>query len=270
MDNILIPKGKICGRYFNIPIFILRLNSCTYEFVRICESASLIGRTMVTQSMWNEIMGYNPSDFKGDNIPVNNVSYIQIQEFIAKLTEMTLEHCGYRLLYRLMTEPEYQHAAGEHTNVFEDSTTIINAGLSTGFGGVSIWSAENSANRPHEVALTTPNEHGLYDMYGNLWEMCQGSHGGCISLDSSNHSFGDRDKSNTAPKRLDFDDDLSYRRAMLKWKLLYYKKCAQQLVLKGGAWNMPKESCVKETFLEIGENDKFANAGFRLTVQIYR
>lgn len=268
MENIVIPQGYLGGEPVDIPIFILRLNSCVYEFVRIRKGDGLIGRTMVTQSMWNEIMGYNPSDFKGNNIPVNNVSSIQIEEFISKLTELTSEYCGYRLSYRLMREEEYELAAGTYANVFNDSDTIINAGLKTGFGGLSIWCSENSGNRPHEVAMTPPNEHGLYDMYGNIWEMCQGTHDGFIPIGFTNRTFGNRDRSNTAPKRFDFDDDLSYRRAMLKWKLLYSSKCLQQLVLKGGAWNMPKENCVKETFLEIGENDKFSNAGFRICVSV--
>lgn len=265
MENIVIPIENVYT-----PIFILRLKSCVYEFIRVLVNGPLVGRTMVTQQMWEEIMGYNPSDYKGDNIPVNNISYTQIQEFIAKLTELTSVHCGYRLSYRLMTEPEYQHAAGEQNNIFGDSDTVINAGLQTGFSGVHIWCSENSGNKPHEVAMTTPNEYGLYDMYGNIWEMCQETHDGFIPIGSTNHTFGNRDRSNTAPKRFDFDDDLSYRRAMLKWELLYSNKCLQQLVLKGGAWNMPKESCVKETFLEIGKNDKFSNAGFRLMVEIYR
>lgn len=260
MGNIVIPQGKITrGKPVDIPIFILRLDSCVYEFVRIREGDGLIGRTMVTQSMWNEIMGYNPSDFKGNNIPVNNVSCIQIQKFINKLTSLTSWHCGYNLLYRLMREEEYELAAGTYANVFNDSDTIINAGLSTGFGGVSIWSAENSANRPHEVALTTPNEHGLYDMYGNLWEIC------------AQQEFY-KGESISAPQRNDYDDDLAYKRAELKWKLLerHSGGFRPKILLKGGAWNMPKESCVRESSLEIGENDKFANAGFRLMVNIFK
>lgn len=264
------PKGKIDCPFppaNTHPIFILRMKSCVYEFIQIIDKRiTLIGRTMVTQKMWEEITGYNPSDFKGDNIPVTNVSYIQIKEFIAKLTELTSEHCGYRLFYSLMSEPEYEDAAGMHTNVFGDTDTIINAGLSTGFSGLDICCAENSGNRPREVALTPPNEHGLYDMYGNVWEICQGVHEAFISLVPRDSSSGKRDLSRLAPKRSDYDDESSYKRALLKCRLL----SGGQPVLKGGAWNMPKDSCVKETYLLIGENDKFSNAGFRLTVSIYK
>lgn len=205
---------------------------------------------MVTQAMWEDVMEYNPSDYKGDNIPVNNVSYTQIREFLKKLTDLTSIHCGYQLQYNLMTEWEWKSAAGEQTNVFKDSGNIVNVGLSTGFCGLSIWCNENSFNRAHEVALTAPNEYGLYDMYGNMWEICTGS----IPV-------------GPVPQRCNYDNELAYRRALLKWRLLNKRDA---ILLKGGAWNMPKESCVKETFLEIGENDKFSNAGFRLTVSIQK
>lgn len=243
------------------PIFILRMKSCVYEFIQIDKSMPLIGRTMVTQKMWEEIMGYNPSYYKGDNIPVNNVSYIQIQEFIAKLSELTSRHCGYVLVYDLMSELEYETAAGKHTNVFGDSDTVINAGLSTGFSGLDICCAENSGNRPREAALTPPNEHGLYDMYGNLWEIC--IYRPLAHKDSINHTFSDRKWSRFAPKKSDFKDEAQYKRAEIRWRLLGREDI---ILLKGGAWNMSRESCVKETFLEIGENDKFPNAGFRLKV----
>ncbi len=258
IENIIIPIGKISGNLcIDIPIFILRFKSCVYEFVRTNKCQGLVGRTMVTQQMWEEVMGYNPNSSRGDNIPVGNISYIQICEFIKKLTNLTSHHCGYKLTYGLMSEIEWELCAGELTNVFNDSHTVINAGLNTGFSKHSAWCADNSNNRLHQVALFAPNEDGLYDMYGNLWDICI-------------RNFH-RELSGVEPKREDFDNEMTYKRELLKWKLLGTRNMQQnKIVLKGGAWNMPRESCVKETFLEIGENDKFSNAGFRLTVSIQK
>lgn len=52
-------------------------------------------------------MGYNPSDFRGENIPVNNITIFQISDFISKLTTLTFIYCGYRLTYKLMSENEW-------------------------------------------------------------------------------------------------------------------------------------------------------------------
>lgn len=247
MENIIIPPGKMNIGTVNIPIFILRLKSCVYEFIRMENYGYLLGRTMVTQQMWEEIMGYNPSDFIGDNIPVNNVSYSQIQDFIAKLTALTSEHCGYKLSYKLMSEQEWKEYSGAQTGVFNDSETIINAGLCSGFSYPTVWCAENSNNKPHEVAQIPPNEYGLYDMYGNLWEICLGCR-----------------KSDSEPQRNNFANELAYKRELLKYRL----RNEGAVLLKGGAWNMTKENCNKESYMEIGADDKFVNAGFRLKVLI--
>lgn len=256
MNDTIIPIGKVNGECVKPSIFILRLRTSTYEFIRTDNSVWLTGRTMVPQQMWEDIMGYNPSDFRGENMPVNNITFSQISDFISKLTNLTSMYCGYRLTYKLMSEKEWEEYAGEQTNIFQDSKTVINAGLSSGFSGLTIWSAENSNNKPHQVALLPPNEYGLYDMYGNLWEICV------------RNVYGNLD--NHEPQRSDFGDEMSYNRAHMRWRLLRspQKAIGNKIVLKGGAWNMPKEDCTKQTYIEIKESDKFTNAGFRLMVLV--
>lgn len=250
MLDTIIPVRQISGDSAKFPIFILRLKSCTYEFIRTDKSVWLVGRTMVTQKMWEDIMGYNPSDFISENIPVNNITFSQISEFITKLEELTSEYCGYKLTYRLMSEDIWEEYAGKQMDVFPDTETVINAGLITGFNMETKWCAENSNNKPHQVALLPPNEYGLYDMYGNLWEICV-----------------ERHNEKLRPIRSDFEDEISYKRAMLKWKFVN-TITKNKIILKGGAWNMPREICNKQTSIEINELDKFTNAGFRLMLLI--
>ena len=120
----------------------------------------LIGKTEVTQGQWKFIMGKNPSKFVGwsDELPVENVSWNEVQEFIKKLNQKTSKK------YRLPSEAEWEFAA--------------RAGASTkwSFGDNPqnlkhvAWYAANSDERTHPVAQKLPNALGLYDMYGNVWE----------------------------------------------------------------------------------------------------
>jgi len=118
--------------------------------------------TEVTQGQWKRVMGNNPSYFKacGDDCPVEQVSWDDVQEFIGRLN--TREGTT---LYRLPTEAQWEYAArsgGKH-EVF------------AGTGDVSkldgyAWSNDNSRNQTHPAGLKTPNGLGLYDMSGNVWE----------------------------------------------------------------------------------------------------
>ncbi len=143
-----------------------------------------MGKYEVTQAQWQKVMGSNPSYFQGcDNCPVESVSWDNVQEFISKLTEL---NDGYT--YRLPTEAEWEYAARAGTK-----------GDYAGDLDVLAWYGDNSGQTPldaaellsttdkedyfrllkengcqtHPVGKKQKNAFGLFDMYGNVWELCQ-------------------------------------------------------------------------------------------------
>jgi formylglycine-generating enzyme required for sulfatase activity len=106
-------------------------------------------------------MGVNPSYFKGEKLPVEKVSWFDCQEFAKKLSEMTGRH------FRLPTEAEWEYAArgGKKGKRYKYSGgNILNQ-----VG----WYNENSGGISHDVGQKSPNELGIYDMSGNIWEWVQ-------------------------------------------------------------------------------------------------
>ena len=120
-----------------------------------------VGKYEVTQALWQAVMGSNPSNFKGDALPVEQVSWNDCQDFISKLNAMT----GKR--FRLPTEAEWEYAArgGKKSRGYQYS------GSNT-LGDVA-WYSDNSGKKTHDVGTKQPNELGIYDMTGNVWEWCQ-------------------------------------------------------------------------------------------------
>ncbi|MDR3339129.1 MAG: formylglycine-generating enzyme family protein [Candidatus Symbiothrix sp.] len=119
-----------------------------------------IAKYEVTQALWEQIMGTNPSVFKGANLPIEKVSWDDVQVFLGKLNEATKKH------YRLPTEAEWEYAArgGKKSegNKYSGSNDLGNVG----------WFAENSAKKTHPVGTKSPNELGIHDMSGNVYEWC--------------------------------------------------------------------------------------------------
>ena len=129
---------------------------------RVTVSSFAMSQTEVTQELWLAVMGSNPSHFTGDpKRPVELVSWNDCQTFIAQLNQLT----GKR--FRLPTEAEWEYAArgGNRYKVtrYAGSNNIDEVA----------WYDANSGNTTHPVATKAPNELGLYDMTGNVWEWCQ-------------------------------------------------------------------------------------------------
>ena len=122
------------------------------------------GKYEVTQADWVEIMATaNPGKLECDDCPVDQVSWIDVQQFIKNLNLKFSEN------YRLPTEEEWEFAAKGGS----ESQHFMYAG-SNKVGEVA-WYADNSAGKPHPVGMLKPNEIGVYDLSGNIWEWCSNS-----------------------------------------------------------------------------------------------
>ncbi len=160
MEFILIPAGE-----FNLgsppeekerfdsesPVHKVKINTSFY-----------LGKSAVTQKQWKKIMGDNLSHFKGEDRPVEMVTWKEVQEFVAKMNEMEGTD-----KYRLPSEAEWEYAcrAGAQTSYFfgEDKSKLKEYA----------WYAGNSGSKTHPIGQKKPNPWGLYDMHGNIWEWVQ-------------------------------------------------------------------------------------------------
>lgn len=127
----------------------------------------LMGETEVTQALWQEVMGDNPSrSNKGADYPVENITWNRSHDFVAKLNERTHKEklIPDDLNFHLPTEAQWEFAAkGGNLSkgyVYSGSNTLAEVG----------WTSNEDGRVSHKVKQKKPNELGLYDMSGNVYE----------------------------------------------------------------------------------------------------
>lgn len=176
-DGISIEMVKVEGGTFMMGATPEMKNSWTEE--RPIHQVTLtndyyIGKYEVTQSLWCALMDNNPSYFKGDNLPVEQVSWDDCQKFINKLNDIT----GRK--FRLPTEAEWEYAArgGKKSRGYQYSGSNKISDVA--------WYSSNSEHKTQPVGLKLANELGLYDMSGNVDEWCFDRFGFYSALSQTN------------------------------------------------------------------------------------
>lgn len=183
-----------------------------------------LSKREVTQALWTEVMGSNPSCDEGERLPVGNVNWDEAIAFTEKLSELTGER------YRLPTEAEWEYASssGGKENfgpgIFKKSVEPL------------AWFEENTRG-PMPVGGKAPNEWGLFDMFGNVWEWCG---------DYYSESYYQK-----SPKENPKGPDSGERR-----------------VLRGGAWNSPKGILREANRNSAAQNQKDCTFGLRLVREV--
>ena len=192
-----------------------------------------MGETEVTQALWKAVMGYNnnPSNWKGDQLPVEMVSWTDCQEFVSRLNSLLSSQLpqGYR--FALPSEAQWEYAArgGQKSS----------GGMYAGSSNVDFvgWYDDNSGKCTHPVKQKAPNDLGLYDMSGNVWEWCEDWYSSTFYSDNRNWT----DPVNTYAG--------SYR------------------VFRGGSWKYDASICrVAYRYNDFSPGSRENDGGFRLSL----
>ncbi len=144
------------------PEHAMKANYDERPAVTVNLSSFWIATTLVTQQLWQAVMGENPSFFEGEDLPAERMTWHECQDFINRISSET------GLDFRLPTEAEWEYAArgGRLAHGYAW------AGCTNNLIDVHAWHSGNAEKTTHSVAMLSPNELGLYDMSGNVSEWC--------------------------------------------------------------------------------------------------
>ena len=224
LEKLIANMVKVEGSTFTMGATPEQGNDA-YEYERPAHQVTLsdyyIGRYEVTQKEWQAVMGDNPSKFYGDNLPVDYVSWNDCQDFINKLNQLT------GLKFRLPTEAEWEFAArgGKQSKSYKYSGSDNAKNIA--------WYEKNSGSKPHQVGTKEPNELGIYDMSGNVWEWCGDWYGRYSSSAQTNP---------TGPSS------------------------GSSRVLRGGSWRYDAGGCRVSIRCDGDPSDRGRNSGFRVVL----
>ena len=188
----------------------------------------LMAETECTQAQWQAVMGNNPSQFKGENLPVEQVSWEDATAFCGKLTDLHRKEGLLPAKYRwnLPTEAQWEYACRAGT-----------PGAYAGELEAMSWYDKDSANTSHEVKSKQPNEWGLYDMHGNVWEWC------------SDWAAGYTTEGATDPVGA---------------------TASSARVIRGGSWSNEPRVCRSASRLKDEPHNRNAGLGFRIVLSSFQ